>query len=96
MNAWEPITGQPEGQTPVRAASFDLRRAAAEGAKPPTPLVFASPHSGRFYPDDMMAAAALDPQAIRRSEDAFVDDLIAAAPDLGASLITARCGKSVV
>jgi len=95
MNAWEPIAEAPAGQLPVRAASFDLRRAATDGP-PPTPLVFASPHSGRFYPDDMMAATALDPQAIRRSEDALVDDLIGAAPELGASLITARCARAYI
>jgi N-formylglutamate amidohydrolase len=92
MNAWEPITEE----TPARAASFDLRRAAPDGAPPPTPLVFASPHSGRHYPADMMAASALDPHAIRRSEDAFVDDLIAAGPDLGAALITARCARAYI
>jgi N-formylglutamate amidohydrolase len=95
MNAWEPIAEKPNG-LPVRAASFDLRRAAADGAPPTTPLVFASPHSGRFYPDDMMAATALDPQAIRRSEDALVDDLIAQAPELGATLIAARCARAYI
>ena len=68
----------------------------ADGAPPPTPLVFASPHSGRLYPADMMAAAALDAQAIRRSEDAFVDDLIAGAPDLGAALITAGFARAYI
>ena len=96
MNAWEPIAEPPPVQPPARAASFDLRRAADEGAPPPTPLVFASPHSGRFYPADMMAATGLDPQAIRRSEDAFVDDLIAVAPGLGASLIAARCARAYI
>lgn len=93
MNAWEPIAAEPATARPV---AFDVRRAGAEGAPPPTPLVFASPHSGRLYPDDMMAAAALDALAIRRSEDAFVDDLIAAAPDLGASVITARFARAYI
>jgi N-formylglutamate amidohydrolase len=44
----------------------------------------------------MMAAAALDAKAIRRSEDALVDDLIAAAPDLGAALITARYARAYI
>ena len=54
-----------------------------------TPLVFASPHSGRLYPEDFVAAARLDPLALRRSEDGFVDELFAAAPDLGAPLLAA-------
>lgn len=61
---------------------------------PATPLVFASPHSGRDYPDEMLAAAAVEPEALRRSEDAFVDALIAPAAQAGASLILARYGRA--
>jgi N-formylglutamate deformylase len=53
------------------------------------PLVFASPHSGRCYPDEMLAASRLDGLSLRRSEDSFVDELFAAAPDLGAPLLAA-------
>jgi N-formylglutamate amidohydrolase len=101
MNAWEPIAAKDAAEdTPPKATSgmapFGLWRAAAEGQAPPTPLVFASPHSGRHYPDDMMAAAALDAQTIRRSEDAFVDDLIASSPSLGAATITARYARAYI
>ena len=58
------------------------------------PLIFASPHSGRLYPRDMMAASALDEAAIRRSEDAFVDLLAAAGPRFGAPLIVARYARA--
>jgi N-formylglutamate amidohydrolase len=78
------------------AAACEVRLAAAEGAPPPTPLVFASPHSGRLYPDDMMAAAALDAHAIRRSEDVLVDDLIGRAPELGAPVIAARYARAYI
>ncbi|MEN0074860.1 MAG: N-formylglutamate amidohydrolase [Paracraurococcus sp.] len=54
-----------------------------------TPLVFASPHSGRFYPPDFVAAARLDAIALRRSEDGFVDELFGAAPEFGAPLLAA-------
>ncbi|HUA77808.1 MAG TPA: N-formylglutamate amidohydrolase [Acetobacteraceae bacterium] len=53
------------------------------------PLVFASPHSGRDYPPTFLAAARLDPLALRRSEDSFVDELFAAAPRYGAPLLAA-------
>jgi len=53
------------------------------------PLVFASPHSGRDYPESFIAAARLDPLALRRSEDGFVDELFAAAPEHGAPLLAA-------
>lgn len=58
-------------------------------ARRSAPLVFASPHSGRAYPPDFVAAARLDPLALRRSEDGFVDELFAAAPELGAPLLAA-------
>ena len=59
-------------------------------AAPPeqtAPVVFASPHSGRRYPADLLAASPLDPLALRRSEDAFVDELYAGAPAAGAPLL---------
>jgi N-formylglutamate amidohydrolase len=91
MTACEPIAAIPVAP---KVPPFDVRRAAADGGPAPTPLVFASPHSGRLYPEDMMAAAALDALAIRRSEDAYVDALIGAAPELGAALITANLARA--
>jgi N-formylglutamate amidohydrolase len=93
MNAWERMAG--EAAAIAVDEAYCVRRAGAAGA-PPTPLVFASPHSGRCYPEDMMAAAALDAESIRRSEDALVDDLIEAGPDLGAALITARYARAYI
>ncbi len=64
-------------------------------ADPPlTPLVFASPHSGRYYPREMLEAAAVGAEALRRSEDAFVDAMIAPSSDVGAAVITARYGRA--
>jgi N-formylglutamate amidohydrolase len=54
------------------------------------PLVIASPHSGSDYPVEFVAASRLDPLTLRRSEDAFVDEIFAAAPRLGAPLLAAR------
>jgi N-formylglutamate deformylase len=53
------------------------------------PMIFASPHSGRHYDAEFLAAARLDPLNLRRSEDSFVDELFAAAPENGAPLLTA-------
>src|SRR4051812_48301653 len=93
MNAWDPAVGK---EAPEATAAFVVRRAVADGAPPPTPLVFASPHSGRCYPDDMMDAAALDATSIRRSEDAFVDDLIEGTVQYGASVITAGFARAYI
>jgi N-formylglutamate amidohydrolase len=60
------------------------------------PLVLASPHSGAEYPADLLAASRLDPMALRRSEDSFVDELFAAAPCLGAPLLAARFPRAYV
>ena len=54
------------------------------------PFVFASPHSGRTYPDSFVAMSRLGPTSLRRSEDAFVDELFSGAVALGAPMIAAR------
>ena len=54
------------------------------------PVIFASPHSGRCYSADFLAAARLDPLSLRRSEDSFVDELFGAAPEFGAPLLAAN------
>ena len=54
------------------------------------PLVFSSPHSGSVYPRRFLDSARLDATALRRSEDAFVDELFAGVAALGAPLIRAR------
>ncbi|HBT67100.1 MAG TPA: N-formylglutamate amidohydrolase, partial [Agrobacterium sp.] len=50
-----------------------------------TPLVFASPHSGDVYPQDMKTAASV--RAVRSAEDAAVDQLIDCGPKEGATMI---------
>lgn len=63
---------------------------------PSGPMIFASPHSGREYAADFLAQAVLDRQAIRSSEDAFVDDLFGMAPDMGAPLLAARAPRAFI
>jgi N-formylglutamate amidohydrolase len=53
------------------------------------PIVFSSPHSGRDYSDDFLQSSRLDAIQLRRSEDAFVDELFACAPRHGAPLLAA-------
>lgn len=59
-------------------------------------VIFASPHSGRDYPDWLLAESSLDALALRSSEDAFVDHLIAPAVAAGAVVLTARVPRAVV
>ncbi len=65
-------------------------------ARQSVPLVFASPHSGAAYPAAFLAGSALDRQAIRSSEDAFVDRLFGCAPDHGAPLLAAQVPRAFV
>jgi N-formylglutamate amidohydrolase len=74
----------------IAEPAFDLRRPAGVA----TPLVFASPHSGRLYPRDLMEASALGAHAIRRSEDAWVDALLEGAEDLGVHVLSARFARA--
>ena len=41
------------------------------------PIIFNSPHSGSVYPHDFLNASRIDLAALRRSEDSFMDELIA-------------------
>ena len=54
------------------------------------PFVLASPHSGRDYPESFVAMSRLGRISLRRSEDAFVDELFGGAVALGAPMIAAR------
>ena len=54
-----------------------------------SPLVFASPHSGRDYPSSFVGQSALSLEQLRRSEDAYIDELFSAAPAFGAPLVAA-------
>ncbi len=54
------------------------------------PYVFNSPHSGRFYPPRFLEMSRLDPVAVRRSEDCYVDELFAGVVGLGAPLLAAN------
>ena len=72
---------------------FDILRA---GAAMTTPLIFTSPHSGRVYPPEMMAASGLDGGQIRRSEDAHVDDLVSGGRGFGATILLNRLARAYV
>jgi N-formylglutamate amidohydrolase len=58
------------------------------------PVVFDSPHSGRIYPRDF--GHRIDRIYLRQTEDAFVDELFADAPGMGATLLCALFPRSYV
>ena len=59
-------------------------------------VVFASPHSGREYPDTFLQNSVLDRHVIRSSEDAFVDQLFDCVPEFGAPLLSATAPRAFV
>lgn len=65
-------------------------------ARPSTGVVFASPHSGRHYPADLLRRTLLDERRLRSSEDAFVDLLLRSVPEHGAALIAASAPRAWV
>lgn len=81
--AWEPADAVLAG---LLAEPYRIARPEAQSA----PFVFASPHSGRHYPPSFAASSRLTPLALRRSEDAYADELFAGVVGLGAPLISAR------
>lgn len=55
-----------------------------------TPYVFTSPHSGRDYPAGFLKACVPPLATLRRSEDAYVDEIVGDPASLGASFLAAR------
>ena len=75
---------------------FDPPFEAIEPADCRGPIVFNSPHSGRVYPRDFLLASRLDLATLRRSEDSFVDELIAGVVGRGHPLVRAHFPRCYV
>ncbi len=65
-------------------------------AEQTVPLVFASPHSGQNYPNKFIASSRLDLLSLRRSEDAFMDEVFGSAVEHGAPLLRAHFARAYV
>src|SRR6202166_274724 len=59
-------------------------------------VAFNSPHSGSVYPREFLASARLDLATLRRSEDCFVDDLLAGVVPRGHPLMRAHFPRCFV
>src|SRR5688572_21679450 len=75
---------------PAIVDEFDPPFTVTEPAMQTVPFVFNVPHAGAIYPAAFLASSRLDAVALRRSEDAFVDELFAPVMELGAPLMTAH------
>jgi len=58
------------------------------------PLLYDSPHSGRYYPSDFATKATRS--ELRLAEDAYVDELLSDAPDCGVYLLEANYSRCYI
>src|SRR5256885_1627056 len=60
------------------------------------PIIFNSPHSGSVYPGEFLNASRIDLTSLRRSEDSFMDELIAGLSDRGFPTVRVNFPRSYV
>lgn len=60
------------------------------------PIIFNSPHSGSVYPREFLAASRIDEAALRRSEDSFMDEIIADLTGRGFPMVRVNFPRSYV
>jgi N-formylglutamate amidohydrolase len=75
---------------------FDPPFEVIEPAELRGPVAFNSPHSGCIYPRAFLASARLDLATLRRSEDCFVDELLAGVVGRGHPLMRAHFPRCFV
>jgi N-formylglutamate amidohydrolase len=80
----------------LSADEFQPSFTVSEPTRQNTPFVFNAPHAGAIYPTAFLASSRLDAMALRRSEDAFVDELFAPVVGLGAPLMTAHFPRALL
>ena len=76
----------------MAASAFTLRMPGTRS----TSVIVSSPHSGRHYSEAFLRQTVLDERGVRSSEDAFVEELVAAAPEFGAPLLAAHAPRAFV
>jgi N-formylglutamate amidohydrolase len=60
------------------------------------PIIFNSPHSGSVYPEEFINASRIDLPTLRRSEDSFMDELIAGVSARGFPVVRVNFPRSYV
>ena len=60
------------------------------------PIIFNSPHSGTVYPHEFLMASRIDMTTLRKSEDSFMDELIAGLCDQGFAVVSVNFPRSYV
>jgi len=84
-DAFDPVSSEDPGAGHVHDRPIEILHPAERIG----PVIFASPHSGRRYPREMIKASRLDLLTLRKSEDGFVDEIFQDVVDHGAPLLRA-------
>lgn len=84
------MTEREERTDPVLAGLYAEPFRIRRPLRQTSPFIFASPHSGRVYPPSFVGTSRLNPLVLRRSEDAYVDELFEAVPAFGCPLLLAQ------
>ena len=82
----------PTGAGSAAIPAFEIER----GRPVAAPVIFASPHSGTYYPEAMLGNLSVPLSDLRRTEDAFVDDLYAPVTGQGGILVRATHARTYV
>ncbi|RMF07963.1 MAG: N-formylglutamate amidohydrolase [Alphaproteobacteria bacterium] len=61
-----------------------------------TPFVYNAPHSGTYYPPELLARTCLTLPELRSSEDSYADRLFATAPGKGAPMLRVNYARAYV
>jgi N-formylglutamate deformylase len=89
LREWRPAMTQFEGEF---SPPFEI----VEPADWRAPIIFNSPHSGSVYPPEFLNASRIDLVSLRRSEDSFMDELIADLCDRGFPTVRVNFPRSYV
>jgi len=89
-------TARAEAAAPAAGAKLEPPFVLIEPIRRTAPLIFASPHSGRRYPADLLANCRIGLLSLRRTEDAYVDELFAGAAAHGACVLSAQIARAYV
>ncbi len=76
----------------TRSPAFEITEPAVWRA----PIIFNSPHSGSYYPQSFLDTSRIDLPALRRSEDSFMDEMIAPLSALGFPAVRVNFPRSYV
>jgi N-formylglutamate amidohydrolase len=90
----DPEFRSPEGSPEAERAGFAF--SIEEPVSVVSPVVFASPHSGRLYPKGFLDTCSASMIDLRRIEDAYVDRLLADVQHSGAPVICGLVARAFV